>query len=81
MKPITINPVTAVGEERYAEIWQTLFATLLHGFWARGIFLALIAISIFYSVRRRNPRVAIISLVLAVVVAYGAAIVGKMFGV
>lgn len=69
-----INPLQHVGEDQYAAIWQKLFVTLLAGFWGRAAFVAFALMAIFFGLRRRNPRAAIVFALLAAAVAYGAGV-------
>jgi len=66
-----VNSIKNVSEAQYTEIWQKLFATMLYGFWGRFFFLAFLALGLFYGVRRRNPRAAIVFILIAVSVAFG----------
>ena len=66
-----VNAVQNVSDAQYEAAWQKLFATLLYGFWGRFFFLALLGMALFFGVRRRNPRMAIILVVAAVCVAFG----------
>jgi membrane-associated PAP2 superfamily phosphatase len=73
-----INPLQHVGEDQYAAIWQKLFVTLLAGFWGRAAFIAFAFMAIFFGLRRRNPRAAVIFVLLAAVVAYGAGVLDAL---
>lgn len=74
----TLNPLRHVGEDQYAAIWQKLFATLLVGFWGRFAFLLFVLLAIFFGIRRRNPRAAIVFAGIAVVIAYGAGVLNVL---
>lgn len=71
-----INPLRHIGEAQYTEIWQKLFATVLAGFWARFFFLVCVALTLFFGIRRRNPRVAAIFALIAALIAYGGGVLG-----
>lgn len=69
-----LNPLRIIGEEQYTAIWQKLFITLLAGFWGRFMFVAFVALAVFFGIRRRNPRAAAICAIFAAIIAYGSGI-------
>ena len=66
-----INPLQIVGEDKYAALWQKLFITLLAGFWGRFLFITFILLAVFFGIRRRNARLAVIFAVFASLIAFG----------
>jgi hypothetical protein len=66
-----LNPLHYMGQAEYTGFWQKLFATLLYGFWGRFFFVALVISAFWVGVRQRNPTLAAICMLLAVIVAYG----------
>ena len=74
-----INPIRHVGEGKYAEIWQKLFATLLDGFWARLLFIIFVLAAIFFGIRRRNPQAAALCAIFAALIAFGGGILKLVF--
>lgn len=71
-----LNPLHYMKPEDYTAFWQKLFATVLHGFWARFFFYALLFIAFYVGVRQRNPALAAVCIVLAAITAYGAGVAG-----
>lgn len=71
-----LNPLHYMKPEDYTAFWQNLFATVLHGFWARFFFYALLFIAFYVGVRQRNPALAAVCIVLAAITAYGAGVAG-----
>ena len=68
----SINSVLNMSESHYSEIWAKLFATLLLGFWGKSLFIVLLILALFFGVRRRNPKAAIVFIAMAIVVGFGA---------
>lgn len=73
-----INPLRHIGEAQYTELWQKLFSTVLAGFWGRFFFLVCVILTIFFGVRRRNPRAAVFFAFLAAVLAYGGGVLSLL---
>jgi hypothetical protein len=71
-----LNPLHYMKPEDYTSYWQNLFATVLHGFWARFFFYALLLIAFYVGIRQRNPTLAAICIGLAAIIAYGAGAMG-----
>jgi hypothetical protein len=67
-----VNPLNYFSLEGYAASWQSLFSTLLQGFWGRLLALSFLVLSFWFGVRRRNFAVALAFFVLALLVTYGA---------
>lgn len=71
-----LNPLQHMRPEDYTAFWQKLFATVLHGFWARLFFYTLLCVALYVGIRQRNPTLAGVCIVLAAIIAYGAGAVG-----
>ena len=67
-----LNPLGYFSSEGYAASWQTLFSTLLQGFWGRLLALSFFILSFWFGVRRRNFAMALSFFILALLVTYGA---------
>lgn len=67
-----LNPLGYVSSEEYAASWQTLFSTLLQGFWGRLLALSFFMLSFWFGVRRRNFAMALSFFILALLITYGA---------
>jgi len=70
-----LNPLRWVEPDKYAAFWKGLFDTFLHGFWARFFFFALLFLAFWTGVRNRNPTLAAVCLMLAVVIAYSGGLI------
>lgn len=67
-----VKSVQNMSEAQYTDIWTKLFATILLGFWGKFLFIVLLALALFFGVRRRNPKAAIFFIAIAVVIGFGA---------
>lgn len=74
-----VNPLKYVTSDSYAASWQSLFSTLLQGFWGRLLALAFLILSFWFGVRRRNFAMALSFFILALLVTYGAPLL-KLLG-
>ena len=67
-----LYPLNYIDKSEYSNFWLNMFSTILHGFWSRLIFVVLVVSGFWIGVKMRNPVLAGICLILAVIVAYGA---------
>lgn len=67
-----INPLNHMSQDKYVDLWQYLFANMLQGFWGRFFAFALLGLSIWFSVRRRNFQLSAVFFLLATLIAFGA---------
>lgn len=55
----------------YEEYWQTIFSTILNGFWCRLFAVLFLGLSIWFAFQRRNVRASIVYFVVMLFFAYG----------
>ncbi len=77
--PDIFNPFNYVDPDRYAHLWQYLFASLLHGFWARLIAFLSITFSFWFGVYRRRLALGIIFFVLSFLFTYMGSLIKVIF--
>ena len=78
--PDIFNPFNYVNPDEYAHFWQYLFATFLHGFWARLIASLSIIFSFWFGVYRRRLALGIIFFVISFVFTYLGSLLRVVFG-
>ncbi len=74
-----LNPLRYVSHDQYVSIWQLLFASVLHGFWARLIAWSCLVFAFIFGVVRQNIGFAIVLFAIAICVTYCGAVVGWLF--
>jgi hypothetical protein len=67
-----LNPLRHVTTGRYLDIWQSLFSTLLQGFWGRLFAVSFLLLSFWFGVRRRNFAMGAAFFALSLTFTYGA---------
>ncbi len=70
-----LNPLRHFTEKEYISFWQTLFTTILEGFWARVFAGAFLFLTFWFGVRRQRFQIGLIFFALALLITYGSAIV------
>jgi hypothetical protein len=73
------NPMKYFSQAEYTSTWDTLFKTVLYGFWAR--FMASVSLfgALWFGVYRRRLLVGVILFVISVTIAYLGGIIRMIF--
>lgn len=66
-----INPFRYFTEEQYSSFWQSLFATVLSGFWARILVVFFVGFAIWVVIKRDRLMTGLIFFLIAIFIAYG----------
>lgn len=73
-----LNPLRYFTHEQYIAFWNSLFTTVLSGFFAKTISVVCFAVGFWYMVRKQNIPLFVIFFFLAVIFAYSGGII-KLF--
>lgn len=63
-----------IGDGAYIQWWQSLFSTILFGFWGKTLAVVALALACWFGVRARNLGMMFLCLLMAALLAYGAPI-------
>ncbi|GMT42650.1 MAG: hypothetical protein IEMM0002_1061 [bacterium] len=74
-----LDPLKRFTESEYAAFWQTLFDTVLNGFWAKLIAAAFLLLSFWFGVRRQNFATGLVFFLIAMAFTYSAGIFQFLF--
>lgn len=74
-----LNPLKRFTEAEYLSMWQTLFSTVLSGFWARFAACVFLILSFWFGVRRQNFFTGLAFFLLAMAVTYSAGVFQALF--
>jgi len=70
----TINPLTYYTPEQYSAFWQTLFATVLSGFWAKVLVIFFVVLGLWVVIKRDRIMAGLVIFLIAVFIAYGSSL-------
>ncbi|HPD11450.1 MAG TPA: hypothetical protein PLN56_10715 [Methanoregulaceae archaeon] len=74
-----MNPLNYVAQGSYVELWQYLFRTILHGFWARTIAALSLVFAFWFGAYRRRVGLGITFFIICLIMAYGSGIFRALF--
>ena len=66
-----INPLTYFTLEQYSSFWQSLFATVLLGFWAKVLVILFVCLALWVVIKRDRIMTGLIFFLIATFIAYG----------
>lgn len=71
-----LNPLRYFTHNEYQSLWSALFATILHGFWAKTFAVLFLFLAFWFGVRRQRFQLGLLYFMLSVMMTYGATVLG-----
>ncbi|MDD3983113.1 MAG: hypothetical protein RBT20_00090 [Syntrophales bacterium] len=73
------NPLKYLPQQTYADFWETMFITMLSGFWARFFATAFLVAAFWMAVYRRRFGLGIALFFMSVSITYLGGVLGLIF--